>query len=81
MARRTTGRCAGARRRVADVPTYRRGLHAVGSYLCADLSCSRNVRIGKATASFRPDPGHTVEERIAGLRSRLDAFLDAALSS
>src|SRR5215470_102823 len=47
----------------------------VGTYICADLACSRNVRIDKATASFRPDPGRTVEERISGLQSRLEAFL------
>lgn len=52
----------------------------VGTYICADLACSRNARTDKATASFRPDPGRTVEERIAGLRARVDTFLDAALN-
>jgi len=61
-------------------PAGRKG-DTVGTYICADLACSRNVRIDKATASFRPDPGRTVEERIAGLQNRLDAFLDAALTS
>jgi hypothetical protein len=61
-------------------PAGRKG-DTVGTYICADLGCSRNVRIDKATASFRPDPGRTVEERIGGLQSRLDAFLDAALTS
>jgi hypothetical protein len=61
-------------------PAGRKG-DTIGTYICADLACSRNARVDKATASFRPDPGRTVEERIAGLQTRLDAFLDAALSS
>jgi FBP C-terminal treble-clef zinc-finger len=67
-----TTRRAGAAGRKGDT---------VGTYVCADLACSRNARVDKATASFRPDPGRTVEERIAGLRARLDTFLDAALTS
>jgi hypothetical protein len=61
-------------------PAGRKG-DTIGTYICADLACPRNVRIDKATASFRPDPGLTAEERIAGLQTRLDAFLDAALAS
>jgi FBP C-terminal treble-clef zinc-finger len=61
-------------------PAGRKG-DTVGTYVCADLACSRNARVDKATASFRPDPGRTVEERVAGLRARLDTFLDAALAS
>ena len=61
-------------------PAGRKG-DTVGTYICADLGCCRNARIDKATASFRPDPGRTVEERIAGLQSRLDTFLDAALTA
>lgn len=53
----------------------------VGTYVCADLGCSRNARVDKATASFRPDPGRTVEERIAGLQARVDTFLEAALAT
>jgi hypothetical protein len=61
-------------------PAGRKG-DTIGTYICADLACPHNVRIDKATASFRPDPGRTLGERIAGLRTRLDAFLDAALAS
>jgi hypothetical protein len=91
MSRRTAAVCMLCRsgRPASDISLFttrragasgRRG-NTVGTYICADLACSRNVRVDKATASFRPDPGRTVEERIAGLTTRLDAFLDAALTS
>jgi hypothetical protein len=50
--------------------------NTVGTYICADLTCSHNVRIQTPSASLQPDPGRSVEERIIGLHQRLDAFID-----
>ncbi len=51
-----------------------RGGDTVGTYVCADLACAEHVRIEKATATLRPAPGLTVDERRAGLRIRAQAF-------
>jgi hypothetical protein len=53
--------------------------NTVGTYICADLTCSRNVRIEAPSAQIQPDPGLSTEQRIAGLRTRLGAFLDEVL--
>jgi hypothetical protein len=53
--------------------------NTVGTYICADLTCSANVRLDKPTASLQPDPGRSPEERIAGLQTRLAAFIDEVL--
>jgi FBP C-terminal treble-clef zinc-finger len=53
--------------------------NTVGTYLCADLSCAHNVRLVKGSASLQLDPGLSTEEKIAGLRQRLDAFLTEVL--
>jgi hypothetical protein len=50
--------------------------NTIGTYVCADLACCHNVRVEKPSPSLQPDPGRSVEERIVGLRNRLDAFLD-----
>jgi hypothetical protein len=49
--------------------------NTVGTYICADLDCSANVRVTKATPSLQPDPGLSVEQRVVGLITRLDSFV------
>lgn len=56
-----------------------RGGNTVGTYICADLSCCANVRIDRPTESVQPDPGLDTGQRIAGLLTRLDAFVDEVL--
>ena len=64
--------CLFAARRVG--PAGRNG-DTVGTYICADLACSANVRTRKRTPNLEPDPGLSVEQRIENLRDRVDAFL------
>lgn len=50
--------------------------NSVGTYLCDDLACPTTTRLDRApTDTVVPDLGLPVEERVAGLRTRLDAFL------
>jgi treble-clef zinc-finger protein len=48
----------------------------IGTYICADFACSANVRVARASATLIPDPGLTVEQRIANLIGRVTGFLD-----
>jgi hypothetical protein len=59
-------------------PAGRKG-DTVGTYACGDLACARYVRVEKATAALRPDPGLGVDERRAGLRARVAAFAGTVL--
>lgn len=56
-----------------------RGGDTVGTYVCGDLACAEHVRVERATAALRPDPGTTVDERRAGLRGRARRFLASVL--
>lgn len=56
-----------------------RDWNSVGTYVCNDLGCSRNARLEKATADTQLDGTLTVGERVAGVRARLDRFLDEVL--
>jgi FBP C-terminal treble-clef zinc-finger len=56
-----------------------RGGDTVGTYVCGDLACARHVRVERATAALRPDPGTTVDERRAGLRERARRFVTSVL--
>lgn len=52
--------------------------NTVGTYVCADLACPVTARLERApSASVVPDLGRSVEERVAGLRARVDGFLAA----
>ena len=51
--------------------------NTVGTYICADLACSRYVR-GLLPLEGRPSDV-PVQERIAGVRRRMDAFVDRLL--
>jgi predicted nucleic acid-binding protein len=53
--------------------------NTIGTYVCTDLTCSHNVRVETPSATLQPDPGRSLEERIVGLRNRLDAFIDEVL--
>jgi hypothetical protein len=51
--------------------------NTVGTYLCADLQCSRYAR---GLLKLDLPQGHTPpEERVSGLRERLDQFLEQVL--
>ena len=49
--------------------------NTVGTYICDDLACPATTRLEKATPSIMPDLSHPLDERVAGLRVRLDTFL------
>ncbi|MET0864676.1 MAG: FBP domain-containing protein [Nakamurella sp.] len=53
--------------------------NTVGTYICADLNCSRYARQPKPTVSVRPEPGKSLEEKLAGLQERAAAFVDRVL--
>ncbi|GIH17255.1 hypothetical protein Raf01_54270 [Rugosimonospora africana] len=55
--------------------------NTVGTYICADLVCCRNVRLDKPSATLHPDPGLTIDERVERLRTRTDSFIDEVLST
>jgi len=91
MSRRSTALCGLCRtshsaNNVSLFATRRGGAagragNTIGTYICADLACPRHIRVPVPTPSLRPDPGRTVEERAAGLASRLDTFLDEVLAT
>lgn len=56
-----------------------RGGDTVGTYACGDLACAQHVRVERAGAGLRPDPGTTVDERRAGLRERAQQFVGTVL--
>ncbi|MDD7938763.1 FBP domain-containing protein [Actinomycetospora lutea] len=56
--------------------------NSVGTYVCTDLACPATTRLErKPSASVTPDLGLPVEERVAGLRVRVDGFLAAVRGS
>lgn len=56
-----------------------RGGDTVGTYVCGDLACAQHIRVERAGAALRPDPGTTVDERRAGLRERAGQFVGTVL--
>lgn len=57
-----------------------RNENTIGTYICADLNCSRYARLSAATASIFPEPGIEVEERLIRLRRRSTAFVNRVLA-
>ncbi|WP_369056504.1 FBP domain-containing protein [Kineococcus terrestris] len=57
----------------------RRG-DTVGVYACSDLDCAR-ATLARPSASLRPDPGRTPEERLAALAERAGAFVATVLAT
>jgi hypothetical protein len=55
--------------------------NTVGTYLCADLSCSTIIRITPPATEAHPDPGATLTTRAAGIRDRLESFSNRVLAS
>jgi len=53
--------------------------NTVGTYICADLACSKYIRLPKATAAIVPELGKDVVARSAGLIERASAFVDRVL--
>ena len=51
--------------------------NTVGTYLCADLACSRRVRTDIPPWLRERDPAEVVAERAADLRARVRGFVDA----
>ncbi|PVZ12973.1 FBP domain-containing protein [Actinomycetospora cinnamomea] len=50
--------------------------NSVGTYICDDLACPTTTRLERAPSpQVMPDLSHPVDERVAGLRVRLDTFL------
>lgn len=55
--------------------------NSVGTYICADLSCSLLIRISPPSFDGQPDASQVVAERAAGLSARVDAFAERVLAS
>ena len=53
---------------------------SVGTYLCSDLSCQENVRLGAPLAPAEVRTGHHVAARIDGLARRTRAFVEGVLA-
>jgi hypothetical protein len=51
--------------------------NTVGTYMCADLACSRRVRTEIPPWSVDRDPAEVVTERAGELRERVTGFVDA----
>jgi hypothetical protein len=51
--------------------------NTVGTYMCADLACSRRVRTDIPPWLLERDPAEVVAERAADLRARVRGFVDA----
>ncbi|MFC5137579.1 FBP domain-containing protein [Actinomycetospora rhizophila] len=52
--------------------------NSVGTYVCTDLACPATTRLErKPSASVTPDLSLPVDERVAGLRVRVDGFVAA----
>ncbi|WP_066040654.1 FBP domain-containing protein [Herbiconiux solani] len=51
----------------------------VGTYICADLSCSLLIRIVPPKSELQPDPNAVIASRAEGLSSRLNSFTDGVL--
>jgi hypothetical protein len=49
---------------------------SVGTYICADLSCSLLIRIAPPGSDLHPFPDELVARRAEGLRSRVTAFTE-----
>jgi hypothetical protein len=53
--------------------------NSVGTYICADLSCSIIIRIAPPKSDMQPAPEEIIASRAAGLASRLHAFTTEVL--
>ncbi|MEJ2885935.1 FBP domain-containing protein [Actinomycetospora aeridis] len=61
----------------AYLVTLREG-NTMGTYICDDLACPATTRLErKPSAGVTPELNLPVEERVAGLRVRVDGFLAA----
>jgi hypothetical protein len=54
--------------------------NTIGTYICADLACSRYIRLAKPTVAVVPEPGKDLDARIAGLIDRTSAFIERVLT-
>lgn len=54
--------------------------NTVGTYLCADLSCSTLIRITPAPSGGHPDPASTIPAKASGLLQRLENFSERVLA-
>ncbi len=50
--------------------------NTVGTYICADLACSRYARLAAPTAAVWPAPGIDVDQRLVDLQRRTGMFFD-----
>lgn len=56
-----------------------RELNTVGTYICADLTCSAQVRVPLPPTPQRPDPAVATAQAIAGLHERMGGFVASVL--
>ncbi|MBB5873827.1 hypothetical protein F4553_007261 [Allocatelliglobosispora scoriae] len=53
--------------------------NTVGTYICADLACSANLRAELQPTRAMPDPSAAIAQRGTELTARLSAFIDDVL--
>jgi hypothetical protein len=56
-----------------------RDMNTVGTYFCTDLTCSDHVRIAPPRTPLCPDPTIVMQQHIAGLNTRMGAFIASVL--
>jgi hypothetical protein len=49
--------------------------NTVGTYICANLGCSSNIRVEVPHASYYADPQSVLAEKVSGLESRVSGFM------
>ncbi len=54
--------------------------NTVGTYLCADLSCSLLIRIIPPESAGHPEPQRILHHKALGMRERLERFSNRVLS-
>ncbi|RFA19009.1 FBP domain-containing protein [Subtercola boreus] len=49
--------------------------NTVGTYICANLGCSTNIRVEVPQASYYSDPQSVLKKKVEGLESRVSGFI------
>ncbi|UFS61245.1 FBP domain-containing protein [Subtercola endophyticus] len=49
--------------------------NTVGTYICANLGCSSNIRVEVPSASYYADPQSVLAQKVSGLEQRVAGFL------
>ena len=50
--------------------------NTVGTYICANLGCSTNIRVDVPHSSYYRDPQSLLAEKVSGLEARVTGFMN-----